>query len=201
MNTVDLKLAQQLASKDEVVFSQFYSKNKNKIMAICHGFFRAPEDAEDMVQEVFIQIVKKVHMFKGESALATWIHRVAVNQCLMKLRVLKKRILIESVSEDNEEHDALLEGESKHPSYDLQIDIKEAINKLPQGYKNVFILHDLEGFEHQEIAQMLGCAEGTCKSQLFKARQKMRKVLNKKTNPQINSVSFLPYETKNKNHY
>lgn len=185
----DLQLAQELASGNEEIFSQFYSQYSQKIFGVCYRILHSPEDAEEMVQDVFIQILKTVHSFKGNSKLTTWIHRVAVNQCLMKLRLSKNKFWKDKIDSE-EEHEFALNSQCITPSFDTIIDVQGAIKCLAPGYRNVLLLHDVEGLEHLEIAKVLGISEGTSKSQLYKARLKMRKLMHKKQNPKIRSFIY-----------
>ncbi len=139
-------------------------------------------EAEDLTQEAFLQLFRKVATFRGESAFSTWLHRLAVNVVLMHLRRKGLPVTsLEEASEPDEEEgprkdfggpDTLLAG-----SVD-RVNLERAIERLPRGYRMVFILHDVEGYEHNEIAEMLGCSIGNSKSQLHKARLKMRELLH-----------------------
>jgi RNA polymerase sigma-70 factor (ECF subfamily) len=185
----DLILAHELASGNEEAFSKFYKETQGKVFGICYNILHSQADAEDMVQEVFMAIAKGVSKYKGDAKLSTWVHRVAVNQCLMKLRLAKHKFWSDKI--DNEEdHEAIFSKLCATPSHDLNIDIRSAIKLLPPGYKNVLLLHDVEGLEHPEIVKVLGISEGTSKSQLHKARTKMKKVLNRKKNPKV--ASYFP---------
>jgi RNA polymerase sigma-70 factor (ECF subfamily) len=136
-------------------------------------------EAEDMTQEVFIQLYRKIGSFRGDSQFTTWLHRLTVNQVLMHFR--KKNIKIETTTEDGEMPEQIIlgtENPSKMPILD-KIAIDQAISELPNGYRTIFVLHDIEGFEHEEISKMLGLSIGTSKSQLHKARLKLRKLLSK----------------------
>ena len=142
-------------------------------------------EAEDLTQEVFIQLYHKIGSFRGDSAFTTWLHRMTVNQVLMHFR--KRTVKFEKTTEEGETPVQIVigtENQSKMPIVD-KIALDSAIALLPDGYKKVFVLHDVEGYEHEEVARILGCSVGTSKSQLHKARLKMRKLLQKKTNPRI----------------
>ena len=146
-------------------------------------------EAEDLTQEVFMQLFRKLHTFRGESAFSTWLHRLSVNAVLMRLR--KKGLAVVSLEEttDTEEGetpkkefggpDNLLAG-----SID-RVNLERAISRLPPGYKAVFILHDIEGYEHNEIAELMGCSVGNSKSQLHKARMKLREYLQEEGEKRI----------------
>lgn len=183
----DLQLAEQLASGNEEAFSKFYTEYHQRIFSVCYRILRYREDAEETVQDVFMQILRTVHSFKGSSRLATWIHRVAVNHCLMRLRLSNHKFWRDKIDR-TEEHEAILNSRSTTPSFDLNIDLRLAMKHLPRGYKNVLLLHDIEGLDHMQIARILGVAEGTSKSQLHQAHLKMRKLINKKQNPKTRNV-------------
>jgi RNA polymerase sigma-70 factor (ECF subfamily) len=134
-------------------------------------------EAEDLTQEVFIQLFRKVGSFRGDSAFSTWLHRLTVNQVLMHFR--KRSFKNEKTSEDGEMPEQTVTGSANPLKMSVvdRIALKNAIAELPRGYKNVFVLHDVEGFEHEEVARMLGISVGTSKSQLHKARLKLRTLL------------------------
>jgi RNA polymerase sigma-70 factor (ECF subfamily) len=143
---------------------------------------RNPSQAEDLVQEAFLQLFRKIHTFRGESSFSTWLHRLTVNVVLMRLR--KKRhpeISLDARNQPGEEDlrplvelgepDLRLSGMLDH------VNLSKAVDQLANGYREIFILHDVQGYEHNEIAEILGCSVGNSKSQLFKARFHLRKLL------------------------
>src|SRR4030095_8514614 len=141
---------------------------------ICLKMLRNVSQAEDLAQEVFVQVFRKIHTFRGESSFSTWLHQLTVNQVLMHFR--KPVVRSEQTTHDGEIPIQIARG-SEHPGRMALIDriaLEEAINELAPGYRTVFILHDVEGYEHEEISKMLGCAIGTSKSQLHKARMRLR---------------------------
>jgi RNA polymerase sigma-70 factor (ECF subfamily) len=137
-------------------------------------------DAEDLTQEAFLQLFRKIGTFRGESAFSTWLHRMAVNVVLMRLRKKGLPVVpLEETIETEEEtpkkelgaEDAVLAG-----SVD-RLELQRAVESLPPGYRTIFVLHDVEGYEHNEIAGLVGCSIGNSKSQLHKARMKLRDLL------------------------
>jgi RNA polymerase sigma-70 factor (ECF subfamily) len=136
--------------------------------------------AEDLTQEAFLQLFRKIATFRGESAFSTWLHRMSVNVVLMQLR--KKGLAVVPL-EDTIESDE--ESPRKEPGADDvrlagsidRLRLEKAIENLPPGYRAVFLLHDVQGYEHNEIAEMVGCSIGNSKSQLHKARMKLRELL------------------------
>jgi RNA polymerase sigma-70 factor (ECF subfamily) len=140
-------------------------------------------EAEDLTQEVFIQLFRKIGSFRGDSAFSTWLHRMTVNQVLMHFR--RRGVQNEKTTESGEMPDQIVNGTeraSRMPILD-RIALDKAIAQLPNGYRTVFVLHDVEGFEHEEIARMLKLSVGTSKSQLHKARLKLRGLLKKQNDP------------------
>jgi RNA polymerase sigma-70 factor (ECF subfamily) len=142
-----------------------------------------PAEAEDLTQEAFLQLFRKIHTFRGESAFSSWLHRLTANIVLMRFR--KKRVAAVSLDEltrsDEERERPIIEFGA--PDLRLvgvfdRVNLQTAIEQLPEGYKSMFVLHDVHGFEHNEIATMLGCSVGNSKSQLHKARKRLRELLN-----------------------
>ena len=136
--------------------------------------------AEDLTQEVFLQVFRKLGSFRGDSAFTTWLHRLTVNQVLMHFR--KRGVKLEHTSEEGDFSnvvDTPLQSTRRISMVD-RLALEKAIAELPPGYRTVFALHDIEGYEHEEIAGMLGVSIGTSKSQLHKARMRLRQLLMKK---------------------
>ena len=174
---VDYELAQRAAGGDTPAFEQLYVRHHRRVYSLCLRMMRNEAEAEDLTQEVFIQLFKKIGMFRGESAFTTWLHRMTVNQVLMYFR--KKGVRVEQTAEDGEVPAQVVAGTEdpgRMPVVD-RIALDRAIAQLPPGYRAVFVLHDIEGYEHDEIARMLGVAVGTSKSQLHKARMKLRSLI------------------------
>ncbi len=140
-------------------------------------------EAEDLTQEAFLQLFRKIATFRGESAFSTWLHRLAVNVVLMRLR---KKTANESSLEEATEPDEEEGGPRRDfggPDLRLsgsidRMNLQRAVEELPPGYKAVFVLHDVQGYEHNEIAEIMGCSIGNSKSQLHKARMRLRELLH-----------------------
>ncbi len=184
-NASDYKLTQASASGDMGAFEEVYNRHHRRVYAICLRMLKNVTEAEDLTQDVFIQLYRKIGSFRGDSAFTTWLHRLTVNQVLMHFR--KRNVKYEKTTEEGEAPLQIVggtENPSKMPVVD-KIALQNAIEQLPPGYKNVFVLHDIEGYEHEEVARILGCSVGTSKSQLHKARLKLRKLLQKKANPRL----------------
>jgi RNA polymerase sigma-70 factor (ECF subfamily) len=181
----DFQLAQLAASGDVQSFEELYRRHHRRVYSICLRMLQNPTEAEDLTQDVFVQLFRKIGSFRGDSAFTTWLHRMTVNQVLMHFR--KRNVKLEKVTEEGETPVQIVmgtENPDKMPIVD-RIALQDAMDQLPNGYKNVFLLHDVQGYEHEEVARILGCSVGTSKSQLHKARLKLRKILTKKSNPKI----------------
>ena len=169
--------AQLAAQGDMEAFEEIYRRHYKRVYSICLRMVRNAPQAEDLTQEVFIQLFRKLHTFRGDSSFTTWLHRLTVNQVLMHFR--RRVVKSEKITEDGSTPVRIVSG-TENPSRMSVIDriaLNQAIAQLPPGYRMVFILHDLEGYEHDQIGKMLGCAVGTSKSQLHKARQRLRQLL------------------------
>jgi len=171
---------------DHQAFAQLYSMHKRRIYSLCLRMVGNVAEAEDLTQEAFLQLHRKIATFRGDSAFSTWLHRLAINVVLMQLR--KKGLSLISLDEAMEPAPEEGPGRSfgaPDPTLSGAIDrlaLERAVASLPAGYRLIFILHDVEGFEHNEIAAMLDCSIGNSKSQLHKARLKLRDAL--RANPQ-----------------
>lgn len=183
--STDFELAQRAAGGDMAAFEEIYQRHHRRVYSICLRMLQNAFEAEDLTQDVFIQLYRKIGSFRGDSAFTTWLHRMTVNQVLMHFR--KRTVKFEKTTEEGETPVQIVPGTEspfKMPIVD-KIALENAIEQLPAGYKNVFMLHDVEGFEHEEVAKILGCSVGTSKSQLHKARLKLQKLLKKKANPRL----------------
>jgi RNA polymerase sigma-70 factor (ECF subfamily) len=167
---------------DAAAFERLYQLHSRRVYSLCLRMVGNTAEAEDLTQEAFLQLFRKIATFRGESAFSTWLHRLAVNVVLMKLRKKSgKETSLEQVTEPDEESgtprrdfgapDLVLSG-----SID-RVNLQRAVEQLPPGYKSVFVLHDVQGYEHNEIAEMMGCSIGNSKSQLHKARMRLRDLL------------------------
>ncbi|MBC7933575.1 MAG: sigma-70 family RNA polymerase sigma factor [Rubrivivax sp.] len=173
----DFELAQKAAAGDGSAFEELYRRHYRRVYALTLRMMGNPTEAEDMTQDVFLQLFNKVGMFRGESAFTTWLHRMTVNQVLMHFR--KKSTRSELLTDEGETPVQIVQGTANPGAMPVidRISLERALNDLPVGYRTVFVLHDVEGYEHYEVAQMLGIAEGTSKSQLHKARLKLRQLI------------------------
>jgi RNA polymerase sigma-70 factor (ECF subfamily) len=179
----DFELTQKAAAGDMQAFEQLYLLHQRRVYSICLRMTQNPSEAEDLAQEVFVQLFKKVGSFRGDAQFTTWLHRLTVNQVLMHFR--KKSARREQTTDDGEMPAQAATGTERPEAMPVvdRIALEKAIAQLPPGYRAVFVLHDVEGYEHEEIARILGTATGTSKSQLHKARMKMRKLLRQRKPP------------------
>lgn len=175
------ELIRRAQDGDQQAFAALYSLHKRRIYSLCLRMVHNVADAEDLMQEAFLQVYRKLHTFRGESAFSTWLHRVAVNVVLMSLRKKPWRETpVEDLAgpPDSEATPPALGCEDELLAHSVdRIALERALGCLPPGYRLVFALHDILGYEHQEMAEILGCSAGNCKSQLHKARLKLRKAL------------------------
>jgi RNA polymerase sigma-70 factor, ECF subfamily len=179
--TTEDESIQKAQKGDLKAFEQLYARHKARVFSLCLRMTNNYAHAEELTQEAFLQLYRKIDSFRGESAFSTWLYRLSVNVVLTRFR--RKRLLEVSLEEVVEgapeeerprelgQRDRVLDG-SLH-----RVDLEQAIRRLPPGYRLVFLLHDVEGYEHQEIAEMLNCSIGNSKSQLHNARMKLRTLL------------------------
>jgi len=181
----DFELTRSAGKGDMAAFEEIYTRHHRRVYSICLRMLQNASEAEDLTQDVFIQLYRKIGSFRGDSAFTTWLHRMTVNQVLMHFR--KRNVKFEKTTEEGDTPEQIVSGTANPERMRIvdKIALDNAIEQLPNGYKNVFVLHDVEGFEHEEVARILGCSVGTSKSQLHKARLKLQKLLKKKANPRL----------------
>lgn len=175
----DVDLARRAAEGDDAAFAEIYRRHFRRVYSLSLRMMNNPTEAEDMTQDVFTHLYRKIGSFRGESAFTTWLHRMTVNQVLMHFR--KKSTRTEFTTEEGETPLQIVQGTenaNRMPIVD-RIALERAIEQLAPGYRTVFVLHDVEGHEHEEIGRMLGISAGTSKSQLHKARLKLRDLIRK----------------------
>ena len=172
---------EQAKQGDAEAFESLYNLHKRRVYSLCLRMTGNTATAEDLTQEAFLQLFRKIATFRGESAFSTWLHRMSVNVVLMQLR--KKGLPVVPIEETTEgEEEGTVKKEPGAPDERLagsldRLQLQRAVDELPPGYRTIFVLHDVEGFEHNEIAEMVGCSIGNSKSQLHKARLKLRELL------------------------
>jgi RNA polymerase sigma-70 factor (ECF subfamily) len=176
----EAELIERAKLGDAQAFQALYDKHRRRVYSLCLRMTANTAEAEDLTQEAFLQLYRKIGTFRGESAFSTWLHRLSVNVVLMQLR--KKSLPVVSLEETTQ-------GEEDTPKKDFgaedlalagsidRLQLQKAVDDLPPGYRMIFVLHDVEGYEHNEIATIVGCSIGNSKSQLHKARMKLRDLL------------------------
>ena len=162
---------------EEAAFEALFESHKRRVYSLCLRMTRNSADAEDLTQQAFLQVFRKIANFRGESTFTTWLHRLAVNEVLMYLR--RKRPAAVPLDENGPSQEGAaprqyLDNDRRLTGTVDRIDLERAIAKLSPGYRTAFVLFDLEGYEHHEIAQMMNWSVGNSKSQLHKARRKLR---------------------------
>jgi RNA polymerase sigma-70 factor, ECF subfamily len=175
-----IRLAQQ---GDERGFERIYRLHSQRVYALCLRMMRGNSaEAEELTQESFLQLFRKIGTFRGESAFSTWLHRLAFNIVLMRLRKRSFQVVsMDEVLEPGENtpglHEYIGAPDQRLSGSVDRMDLERALKQLPRGYRAVFILHDVQGYEHNEIAAIRGCSLGNSKSQLHKARARLRQLL------------------------
>lgn len=185
---------------DAGAFERIYALHNRRVYALCLRMVGNTAEAEDLTQEAFLQLFRKIATFRGESAFSTWLHRLSVNVVLMRLR--RKTLAETSLDETTDPED-----ESGGPRKDVggpdlrlsgsvdRVNLERAVEQLPPGYRSIFVLHDVQGYEHNEIAKIMNCSIGNSKSQLHKARMRLRQLLGPRhvsTKPHQGVRAFVP---------
>ena len=165
-----------LTDADQELFHELYQTHHRRVYSICLRMTQDISDAEDLTHEVFVQLFRTIGSFRGDSAFTTWLHRLTVNHVLMHFRKHKRRLQSEQLTENGEILAQVAAGNKRTNIVD-RILLSEVIAKLPDGYRDAVILHDIHGLEHKEIARRKGRTEGTSKSQLHKARATLRALI------------------------
>ena len=179
--SADADILARAQTGDHQAFAHLYSLHKRRIYSLCLRMVGNMAEAEDLTQEAFLQLHRKIATFRGDSAFSTWLHRLAINVVLMQLR--KKGLSLISMDEAMElvpeGGPGRSFGAADHTLAGAidRLALERAVADLPAGYRLIFVLHDIEGYEHNEIATMLECSIGNSKSQLHKARLKLRDAL------------------------
>jgi RNA polymerase sigma-70 factor (ECF subfamily) len=163
---------------DVEAFETLYQQHAARLYTMACRMAGSPEDGEDLLQEIFLQAYRKLGSFKGDSAIGTWLYRLALNHCLdfVRSRQAKMSKLTETLDADTS-----FQPTARRETPIARLDLERAVERLPEGCREAFVLHDVEGFDHKEVGRLLGIAEGTSKSQVFKARMRLRSLLMGKT--------------------
>jgi RNA polymerase sigma-70 factor (ECF subfamily) len=168
-------LIERCRRREPGAFEELYRQHAGRVYNLACRLAGNPTDGEDLLQEIFVQVYRKLDGFKGDSAVGTWIYRLATNLCLdyLRGREAKARRLHDTIDDES-----TVPTPAARPVRADRLDLERAIARLSPGYRAAFVLHDVEGFEHREVATLLGIAEGTSKSQVHKARLKIREYLS-----------------------
>jgi len=180
-HTSEMALVRRALNGDADAFASLFHLHKHRVYAVCLRMTNNTAEADDLTQDVFIQVFRKLSTFRGESALSTWLYRLAVNTALMHFR---KRAPHQVSLDETREHDNALVARREHGRHDDRlrcsldrIALTRALQALPVGYRTIFELHEIKGYGHGEIARLLHCSVGNSKSQLHKAKQRIRECL------------------------
>jgi RNA polymerase sigma-70 factor (ECF subfamily) len=173
----DLELARRCREGDAAAFETLYRAHAGRLFGLLTRMTGSAHDAEDLLQDVFVHAHRKLASFRGESSLGTWLYRLAVNQCLDYLRGKQSRMARATASLDEDDAPEPAAAVPALPISIARIDLERAIAQLPAGCRAAFVLHDVEGLDHREVGAALGISEGTSKSQVHKARMKLRVLL------------------------
>ena len=181
LDNSERSLVQRAQRGDEAAFATLFQLHKRRVYSVCLQMTKDVADAEDLTQEAFMQVFRSINSFRGDSAFSTWLYRVAVNTVLMKLRRRKSPPVL-SLDEPVAGDSSSLKREVGKEDLSLsgavdRIALRRAIEELPGGCRQIFDLHEVEGYQHHEIAELLQCSIGNSKSQLYKAKMKMRDLL------------------------
>jgi RNA polymerase sigma-70 factor (ECF subfamily) len=175
------EIVRQAQEGDAEAFEQLYRRHSKRVYHLSLRLVKNEAEAEDLTQETFLKVFRKIHTFRGKAAFSTWLHRVSVNTVLMRLRK-KKRVEIPLENDLYEEVPGVprqIPGgpDPSHMGIFDREDLKRALLRMPAGYTRMLLLHDVLGYEHNEIALLVNCSVGNSKSQLHKARLRMRALL------------------------
>jgi RNA polymerase sigma-70 factor (ECF subfamily) len=178
LNDTDYALARAAATGATDAIGDLYRRHSRRVYSLCLRMTRNPADAEDLTQEVFIHLVRKIGSFRGESRFTTWLHRLTVNLVLMHFRRWASRRELQITDGLDRKHAISFPN---WPPHTVQLTdrmiIDSALAQLSPGCRSVLVLYDIEGYKHDEISELLGCSVGTSKSQLYRARRKLRRLL------------------------
>jgi RNA polymerase sigma-70 factor, ECF subfamily len=174
--TEDMALVERCRSGDLAAFEELYRAHAGKLFSVACRMVGNAADAEDLLQEIFLSAHRKLEGFRGDSALGTWLYRLATNHCLDHLRSRSARM--NQVTDALDDEPGQVAGSRSLAEQTItRMDLERALARLPEGCRAAFVLHDVQGLEHREVGEVLGVAEGTSKSQVHKARQRLRALL------------------------
>jgi len=179
---VDHAMIKRAQQGDSDAFATLFHTHKMRIYSLCFRMTKNETEAEDLAQDAFLQVFRKLATFRGDSALSTWLHRIAVNTVLMHFR--RKAPGGVSLDEPYSRHQDAKPARREYGTRDGRLEtsvtrvaLNRAIGELPETYRAIFLLHEVEGYQHREIAELLGCSVGNSKSRLHKAKLQIRDFL------------------------
>ena len=174
----EMALVERCSRGDLAAFEEIYKAHSGKLYSLACRMLGNPADAEDLLQDIFLSAHRKLEGFRGESALGTWLYRLATNHCLdyLRSRAARSNQLTDTIDDELPLPDAGSRGIAERTV--SKMDLERAVAQLPEGARAAFVLHDVQGLEHKEVAEALGIAEGTSKSQVHKARLRLRALLS-----------------------
>ena len=179
--SADAEILAKAQAGDHAAFAQLYALHKRRVYSLCLRMLGNVAEAEDLTQESFLQLHRKIATFRGDSAFSTWLHRLTINVVLMHLRRKGLNLIsLDEALDPTPDHGPTRSFGAPDLRLAGSIDrmtLEKAVESLPAGYRLIFVLHDIEGYEHNEIATLLDCSIGNSKSQLHKARMKLREAL------------------------
>ena len=183
--SADAVILARAQAGDHAAFAQLYAMHKRRVYSLCLRMLGNVAEAEDLTQESFLQLHRKIATFRGDSAFSTWLHRLTINVVLMHLRRKGLNLIsLDEALDPGSDHGAAHGQARNFGAPDMRLSgsidrmtLEKAVEDLPAGYRLIFVLHDIEGYEHNEIATLLDCSIGNSKSQLHKARMKLREAL------------------------
>jgi RNA polymerase sigma-70 factor, ECF subfamily len=178
VRAADVELARRCEKGDGQAFEELYRRHSGRLYNLVYRMVGSAPEADDLLQEVFLHAHRKLSSFRGDSSLGTWLYRLGMNHCLDYLRSRQAKMGRATESLDAE---GMVEPTSPNPVVPAaisRVDLERAIARLPEGCRAAFVLHDVEGFDHREVGRILGVSEGTSKSQVHKARMKLRALLS-----------------------
>jgi RNA polymerase sigma-70 factor (ECF subfamily) len=170
----DVELVVRCQAGDVDAFEMLYRQHAPRIYSLACRMAGSPQEGEDLLQEIFLQVHRKLGSFRGDATLGTWLYRLALNLCLdfVRSRQARMKAVTDAIDEEGG-----FEPAAPRETPVARLDLERAVQQLPDGYRAAFVLHDVEGLDHREVGEMLGISEGTSRSQVFKARMKLRAML------------------------
>ena len=175
---LDRNLVARCRRGEMPAFEELYKRHSSRLYSVAYRMVGSAADAEDLLQDIFLQVYRRIDSYRGEAALGTWLHRLAVNACLDFLRSKQgRRQQATDFIEDLDRMEPVAPASWRPDAALNRLDLERAVAQLPPSYRRAFLLHDVEGLEHHEVGEMLGIAEGTSKSLVHKARMRLRTIL------------------------